>query len=186
MLSKSGRNYLIKSAKLLRFQQGYICPDQWTIEGEMTILWLITKLGKSVRRVIRDGSLASFGTSYKGLSQCGIHLSTGAHHLFLKEDKFHSNQPVLHWQQLVCPRIPLLLNRFQSSLISLEAISKGNPTLYVTKGRDYFLWKTLAITEIAPPRSSWSYLVYIQSGLILSGHPPLCLGDSPLIPHRWK
>ena len=58
---------------------------------------------------------------------------------------------------------------------------------YVTKGRDYFLWKTSAITEIAPPASSqWSYLVYIQSGLILSGHFPLRLGCSPLIPHHWK
>src|SRR5258708_21885686 len=66
MLSKSGRNYLIKSAKLLRFQQGYICPDQWTIEGEMTILWSITKLGKSVHRVAPNRSLALFGMSYKG------------------------------------------------------------------------------------------------------------------------
>ncbi len=57
----------------------------------MTILWSIAKLGKSVCRVIRDEFLASSGTSYKGLSQCGIHPSSGAHHLFLKEDKFHSN-----------------------------------------------------------------------------------------------
>src|SRR5258708_31389167 len=57
---------------------------------------------------------------------------------------------------------------------------------YATKGRDYFLWKTSAITEIAPPRSSWRQLVYIQSGLILSGHSPLRLGYSPLIPDRWK
>ena len=57
----------------------------------MTILWLITKLGKSVHRVIRDGSLALSRTSYKGLSQRGIHSSSRAHHLFLKEDKFHSD-----------------------------------------------------------------------------------------------
>ncbi len=53
-------------------------------------------------------------------------------------------------------------------------------------GRDYFLWKTSAITEIAPLGSSWSYLVYIQSGLILFGRSLLPLGYSPLIPHRWK
>src|SRR6266404_5120071 len=34
--------------------------------------------------------------------------------------------------------------------------------------------------------SSWSYLLYIQSGLILSGYFPLRLGYSSLIPHRWK
>ena len=28
--------------------------------------------------------------------------------------------------------------------------------------------------------------MYIQSGLILSGHFPIRLGCSPLIPHRWK
>src|SRR5260221_9872824 len=28
--------------------------------------------------------------------------------------------------------------------------------------------------------------MYIQSGLILSGHFPIRLGYSPLIPHRWK
>src|SRR5258708_1045486 len=61
-----------------------------TIEGEMTIFWSITKLGKSVRRVIQEGSLALFRTSYKELIQCGIHLSSGVHHLFLKRDKFHS------------------------------------------------------------------------------------------------
>src|SRR5258707_6171716 len=91
----------------------------------MTILWSITKLGKSVCRVIRDGSLALSRTSFKGLSQRGIHPSSGAHHLFLKEDKFHSDLPVSHWQQLVCPRSPLLLNGFQSSLISLESYFQG-------------------------------------------------------------
>src|SRR5260221_12142183 len=57
---------------------------------------------------------------------------------------------------------------------------------YVAKGGDYSLWETSAITEIAPPGSSWSHLVYIQSGLILCGHFPLRLGCSPLIFHCWK
>ena len=57
---------------------------------------------------------------------------------------------------------------------------------YVTKGGDYSLLKTSAITEIAPPGSSWSYLVYIQSGLILSKHFPSRLECSSLISHCWK
>src|SRR5260370_41780931 len=65
-------------------------PDWWTIEGEKTIFWSITKLGRSVRRMIREGSLALFRTSYKELSQRGINPSLGVHHLFLKRDKFHS------------------------------------------------------------------------------------------------
>ncbi len=60
----------------------------------MTIFWSITKLGKCVRRVIWGGLLALSRTSWKGLSQRGIHPSQGGHQLFLKGDKFHSNQPV--------------------------------------------------------------------------------------------
>src|SRR5258707_6717988 len=46
--------------------------------------------GKSVHRMIQEGSLALFRTSYKELSQRVIHPSSGVHHLFLKRDKFHS------------------------------------------------------------------------------------------------
>src|SRR5258707_1848480 len=54
------------------------------------------------------------------------------------------------------------------------------------KGGDYSLWKTSAITEIAPLRSSWRELVYIQSGLILSGHFRLRLGCFTSILHCWE
>src|SRR5260221_6999759 len=40
--------------------------------------------------------------------------------------------------------------------------------------------------RISPLGSSWRQLVYIQSGLILSGRSPLRLGYSPLIPDHWK
>jgi hypothetical protein len=56
----------------------------------MTIFWSITKLGKSVCRVIWEGSLALSRMLYKELSQHGIHPSSGVQHLFLKRDKFHS------------------------------------------------------------------------------------------------
>src|SRR5258708_37779770 len=56
----------------------------------MTIFWSITKLGRSVRRVIWEGSLALFRMSCKELSQRGIHLSSGFHHLFLKRDEVQS------------------------------------------------------------------------------------------------
>src|SRR5258707_10071199 len=67
-----------------------------------------------------------------------------------------------------------------------KAIFKENPMLYVTEREDYSLWKTSAITEIAPLGSSWRQLVYIQSGLILSGHFPLRLGCFSSIFHRWE
>src|SRR5258708_29426646 len=91
----------------------------------MTIFWSITKLGRSVHRVIREGSLALFRMSYKELSQRGIHPSSGVHHLFLKRDSFTQNQPASHWLSRVCSISPPLLNRFQSSLISLESYFQG-------------------------------------------------------------
>src|SRR5258708_23496673 len=109
----------------------------------MIISWSITKLGKSVPRVIRDGSLALSGTSYKGFSQCGIHPSSWDHCLFLKEDKFHSNQPVSHWQQLVCPRSPLLLNEFQSSLILLESYFQGESNTICYEGQGLLLMENI-------------------------------------------
>ncbi len=105
----------------------------------MTILWSITKLGKSVCRVIQDGSLALSGTSYKGLSQRGIHPSLGVHHSFLKRDKFHSNQLVSHWQQLVCPISLPLLNGFQSSLILLESYFQGESNTVCYEGQGLLL-----------------------------------------------
>src|SRR5260221_8503299 len=101
----------------------------------MTIFWSITKLGRSVRRVIREGSLALFRTSYKGLSQRGIHPSSGVHHLFLKETSFTQNQPASHWPSLVCPISPPLLNGFQSSLISLESYFQGESNAVCYEGR---------------------------------------------------
>src|SRR5260221_12749791 len=109
----------------------------------MIISWLITKLGKSVRRAIWDGSPALSGMSYKGLSQRGIHLSSWDHCLFLKEDKFHSNQPVSHWQQLVCPRSPLLLNKFQSSLILLESYFQGESNAVCYEGQGLLLLENI-------------------------------------------
>src|SRR5260370_28173972 len=85
--------------------------------------------------MIWEGLLALFRTSYKGLSQRGIHPSLGVHHSFLKRDKFHSNQPVSHWQQLVCPTSPPLLNGFQSSLILLESYFQGESNAICYKGQ---------------------------------------------------
>ncbi len=48
-----------------------------------------------------------------------------------------------------------------------KTIFKENPTPYVTKGRDYSLWKTSAITEIAPPGSCITWIVEWLSRLKL-------------------
>ncbi len=109
----------------------------------MTILWSITKLGKSVCRVIQDGSLALSRTLYKGLSQRGIHPSSGAHHLFLKRDKFHSDKPVSHWQQLVCPISPHLPDGLQSSLISLESYFQGESNTVCCEGQGLLLMENI-------------------------------------------
>src|SRR5258708_35328537 len=106
----------------------------------MTIFWLIDKLGKSVRRMIREGSLALSRTSYKELSQRGIHPSSGVHHLFLKkETSFTQNSPASHWPSLVCSISPPLLNGFQSSLISLESYFQGESNAVCYEGQGLLL-----------------------------------------------
>src|SRR5258707_12393872 len=106
------------------------------LKEKKTIFWSITKLGRSVRRVIREGSLALFRTSYKELSQHRIHPSSGVHHLFLKrETSFTQNQLASQWLSLVCPISPPLLNGFQSSLISLESYFQGESNAVCYEGR---------------------------------------------------
>src|SRR5260370_5841434 len=54
-----------------------------------------------------------------------------------------------------------------------KVIFEENPAPYFTKDEDYSLWKTSAITEIAPLGSFWRYLEYVKSGFFLSGRSPL-------------
>ena len=62
---------------------------------------------------------------------------------------------------LFAPDLLFYIMDFSQVWYLWKAVFKVNPTPYVTKGRDYSLWKTSAITEIAPPGSSWRYLVYL-------------------------
>src|SRR5258708_16616873 len=103
-----------------------------------------------------------------------------------KETSFTQNQLASDWPSLVCSISPPLLNGFQSSLISLESYFQGESNAVCYEGRGLLLWKTSAITEIAPLGSSWRQLVYIQSGLILSGHFPLRLRCFSFIFHCWE
>src|SRR5258708_1534337 len=109
----------------------------------MTIFWSITKLGRAVHRVIREGSLALFRMSYKELSQRGIHPSSGVHHLFLKRDSFTQNQLASHWPSLVCSISPPLLNRFQSSLILLESYFQGESNTVCYEGQGLLLMENI-------------------------------------------
>src|SRR5260221_7543144 len=132
----------------------------------MTIFWSITKLGKSVCRVTWEGSLALFRTSYKGLSQHRIHPGQGAHNLFIKRDKFHSESAGFTLAITCCPISPPLLNGFQSNLISLESYFQGesNAVGYEGRGlllmenvgnyRDCTTWITLKLFDVYP---IWTY-----------------------------
>src|SRR5260370_40099897 len=135
--------------------------------------------------MIWEGLLALFRTSYKGLSQRGIHPSLGVHHSFLKRDKFHSNQPVLHWQQLVCPISPLLLIRFQSSLISLESYFQGESNAVCYEGQGLLLMENVSnyqncatqiILELFGVYPIWTYPIWtfpLMLGMFSSHSPSL-------------
>src|SRR6266436_2179473 len=149
----------------------------------MTIFWSITKLGRSVCRVIREGSLALFRTSYKELSQRGIHPSSGVHHLFLKETSFTQNQPASHWPSLVCPISPPLLNGFPSSLISLESYFQGESNAVCYEGQGLLLmenvgnyrncatWIILELFDVCP---IWTYpfWTFPHTLRVFSSHSP--------------
>ena len=155
------------------------------LKEKKTIFWSITKLGRSVCRVIWEGSLALFRISYKELSMESIWVQGSS--FISKERQVSLRISWLHiGYHLFAPYLLLFLTDFSQVWYRCKAIFRENPMPYVMKGRDYSLWKTSAITEIAPPRSPWSYLMYIQYRLILSEHFPLHLGCSPLIFHCWK
>src|SRR5260221_647782 len=126
------------------------------------------------------------GCRMRGLVSEEIHPSSGAYHLFLKEDKFHSDWLVSHWQQLVCPRSPLLLNGFQSSLILLESYFQGESNTVCYKEQVLLLMENVSnYRNCATQIILELFGVYpIQTSPY--GCPPLHLGHSPLIPHRWK
>src|SRR5258708_1505293 len=53
------------------------------------------------------------------------------------------SQPVSHWQQLVCPISPPLLNGFQSSLISLESYFQGESNAVCYEGQGLLLMENV-------------------------------------------
>src|SRR5258708_32376300 len=122
----------------------------------------------------------------KGLSWRGIHPGSGTHHSVLKRGQVSLKPAVSNWQQLVFPISPHLPNGFQSSLISLESYFQGEPNAVCYEGQGLLLMENVGNYRNCATGSPWSYLMYIQSGLILSEHFPLRLGCSPLIFHRWK
>src|SRR5260221_14753393 len=129
----------------------------------MTIFWLITKLGRSVRRVIREGSLALFRTLYKELTAWnpsefrGSSFISKGRQVSLRISRLHIGH------HLFAPYLLFFLMDFSQVLYRWKAIFKENPTPYVTKGGGYSLCKTSVITEIALLGSSWRQLVYIES-----------------------
>src|SRR6266436_1009163 len=97
----------------------------------------ITGFGKSVYRVVWERPLALSGTSYKWLSQRGVHPSSGAHHSFPKEGR------ISYWLQLVCLRTPLLPYGFQSNLVSLESYFRGESSAVCYEGRGSLLMENI-------------------------------------------
>src|SRR5260221_5853831 len=102
-------------------------------------------------KVCAQGSLerllALSGTLYKWLSHHGVHPSSGP---IIQFPSFAQDSWISYRLQLVWPISPLLLYGFSQIWYRWKGIFKENPTPYVTKDENYSLWKTSAITEIAP------------------------------------
>src|SRR6266436_8734192 len=101
--------------------------------------------------------LALSGTSYKRLSHRGVHPSSGPIIQFPKEDKFLLKIAGSHTgYNLFAPYLLFHCMDVSQIWYPRKAIFEENPTQYITKDEDHYLWKTSAITEIAPPGSFWS------------------------------
>src|SRR6266436_3946479 len=130
--------------------------------------------------------LALSGTSYKRLSHRGVHPSSGPIIQFPKEDKFLLKIAGSHTgYNLFAPYLLFHCMDVSQIWYPRKAIFEENPTQYITKDEDHYLWKTSAITEIAPLGSFWRYLEHVTSGFRLSGRPPFCTRRSPSVWHRF-
>src|SRR5258707_1766262 len=109
-------------------------------------------------KVCAQGSLerllALSGTLYKWLSHRGVHPSSGP---IIQFPSFAQDSQISYRLQPVWPISPLLLMDSSQIWYRWKGIFEENPTPYVTKDEDYFLWKTSAITEIAPLGSFQRY-----------------------------
>ena len=145
--SKLRRNYAIRCTQFLRFQWWYIHPNPCNIDGDMITTRIFTGFGRSVHRVTwRDfwhclecrtsglvimESIRVLGPSFNSqvlLKIAGSHIGCNLFGPYLLFYCMDSSQIWYRW----------------------KGIFEENPTPYVTKDEDYSLWKTSAITEIAP------------------------------------
>src|SRR5258708_7442540 len=126
--------------------------------------------------------LALSGMSYKWLSHRGVHPSSG---------------PIIQFQVLLkiagshigCnlfgPYLLFYCTDFSQIWYRWEGIFEENTTPYVTKNEDYSLWKTSAITEIAPLGSFQRYWWLSNPDSSYLDVPPSCLGRSSSVWHRF-
>jgi len=154
MRSKLRRNYAIKCVYFLRFQRWYIRPNPCIIDGDVITTRIFTGFGKSVHRAVWRGfwhclerrtsglvimeSIRVLGPSFNSqvlLKIAGSHIGCNLFGLYLLFYCMDSSQIWYRW----------------------KGIFEENPTPYVTKNEDYSLWKTSAITEIAPLGSFQRY-----------------------------
>src|SRR5258708_14052966 len=154
MRSKLRRNYAIKCVYFLRFQRWYIRPNPCIIDGDVITTRIITGFGKSVHRAV-----------WRGLWHCLERCTSG----LVIMDSIRVLGPSFNSQVLLkiagshigCNLFGLYLLFYcmDSSQIwhSWKGIFEENLTSYVTKDEDYSLWKTSAITEIAPSGSFQRY-----------------------------
>src|SRR5260370_30575659 len=120
--------------------------------------------------------LALSGTSYKWLSHRGVCPSSGPIIQFPKRRQVLFKIAGFHiGYNLFASYLLFYCTDFSQIWYHWKGIFEENPTPYVTKDEDYSLWKTSAITEIAPPGSFWRYWFI--------SHPDFSYLDIP--PHAW-
>src|SRR5258708_7567270 len=145
------------------------------MDGDLISTWIFTGFGKSVCRVVWEGPRHCLERRTSGLvivesiRVLGHHSIPKRRQVLFKIARFHIGY------NLFAPYLLFYCMDFSQIWYHWKAIFEENPTPYVAKDEDYSLWKTSAITEIAPPGSFWRYWFI--------SHPDFSYLDIP--PHAW-
>ena len=152
----------------------------WRCDYNMDIyrIWKVCAQGDLERL------LALSGTSYKWLSHRGVCPSSGPIIQFPKRRQVLFKIAGFHiGYNLFAPYLLFYCTDFSQIWYPRKAIFEENPAPYVTKDEDYSLWKTSAITEIAPLGSFWRYWWLSNPDFSYLDVPPSCPGRSPSVWH---
>src|SRR5258708_1080313 len=132
-------------------------------------IWKVCAQGDLERPLALSGCHTSGLVTVESIQVLGPSFNSKRRQVLFKIARFHIGC------NLFASELLFYCTDFSQIWYHWKAMLEENPAPYATKHEDYSLWKTAAITEIAPPRSFWRYW--------LISNPDFSYLDVP--PHTW-